>query len=135
MAILKDAFIPDYRVRLFECLGGMPEIEYVVIHGHAPRSTGHHAAAPPFSFSELAVENRELRIAGRTLVYQPKVRKVVGSEFDAAVIGMELKLLSNVALFARMKVRDNRYCSGARAATSERTRVSQCESSRMPVHS
>ena len=105
MAILKDAFIPDYRVRLFECLGGMPEIEYVVIHGHAPRSTGHHAAAPPFSFSELAVENRELRIAGRTLVYQPKVRKVVGSEFDAAVIGMELKLLSNVALFARMKVR------------------------------
>jgi glycosyltransferase involved in cell wall biosynthesis len=49
--------------------------------------------------------NREFRIAGKTLVYQPAVRKVTGTGFDGAVIGAELKLLANVVLFSLLKLK------------------------------
>ncbi len=105
MAILKDAFIPEYRARLYEELGRMEEVEYVVFHGDPPGSTGHRAARGPFPFAEVRVESRELRFGGKTLVYQSAVREIAGSDFDAAVIGGELKLLANAALFPLLKLR------------------------------
>ncbi len=105
IAILKDAFIPDYRVRLYECLGQMAEVEYVVFHGDAPGATGHRAAPGPFSFPEVPVKSRELRVGGKTLVYQSAVRGIAGAGFDGAVIGAEVKLLANTALFPLMKLR------------------------------
>jgi len=105
IAILKDAFIPEYRARLYECLGQMAEVEYVVFHGDAPGATGHRAAAGPFSFAEIPVASRELRLAGKTLVYQSAVREIAGPGFDGAVIGAELKLLANAALFPLLKLK------------------------------
>lgn len=104
MAILKDAFIPEYRLRLYECLGQMPEIEYVVFHGDPPRATGHRAASGPFSFAQVPVKSRGLHLAGKTFVYQSAVGEIAGPGFDAAVIGAELKLIANAVLFPLLKL-------------------------------
>jgi glycosyltransferase involved in cell wall biosynthesis len=105
VAVLKDGFVPEYRAEFFTRLGQMPEVEYVIFHGQAPRGTGHRAARGPFSFPEAKFVNRELRLGQRTLVYQPAVREVAGPAFDAAVLGAELKMLAHVALFPLLKLR------------------------------
>lgn len=104
IAVLKDGFVPEYRAGLFARLGQMKEVEYVFLHGPAPRGTGHRAAQGPFSFAEIVVANRELRVGGRTLLYQPVVREVAGRAFDGAVLGAELKMLAHVALFPLLKL-------------------------------
>jgi len=105
IAVLKDGFVPEYRAELFARLGRMEEVEYVFFHGRAPRDTGHRAAEGPFSFPARNTANRELRLGGRTLVYQPAVREVAGPAFDGAVLGAELKLLAHIALFPLLKQR------------------------------
>jgi glycosyltransferase involved in cell wall biosynthesis len=105
VAILKDAFIPEYRLRLYERLGEMAEVEYTVFHGDPPGATGHRAAGGPFAFSEVRLQGREMRLAGRTLVYQSALRRIAGPNFDAVVLGAELKLLANAALFPLLKLR------------------------------
>lgn len=105
IAVLKDGFVPEYRAEFFTRLGKMPEVEYVIFHGQAPRGTGHRAAPGPFSFPEARFVNRELRLGQRTLVYQPVIRDVAGPAFDGAVLGAELKMLSHVALFPLLKLR------------------------------
>ncbi|HSR94058.1 MAG TPA: glycosyltransferase [Solirubrobacterales bacterium] len=105
IAVLKDGFVPEYRAELFARLGQMKEVEYVFFHGPAPRGTGHRAAAGPFSFPHAGFANRELRIGGRALVYQPAVRAVAGPAFDGAVLGAELKMLAHVVLFPLLKLR------------------------------
>lgn len=108
VAILHQGFIPDYRVRFFEHLGRAREVEYVVFHGEPPSGTGHRAAPGPFAFANVAVANHELRIAGKALLYQPLVREVAGPRFDGAVLGAELGMLANTALFPLLKVRGHR---------------------------
>jgi glycosyltransferase involved in cell wall biosynthesis len=103
--VLKDGFVPEYRLALFERLGQMREVEYVIVHGQAPSGTAHRAAAGPFGFGEIRSRNREIRLAGKTLVYQPVVRAVSGPGFDGAIIGSELKLLAQAALFPLLKAR------------------------------
>jgi glycosyltransferase involved in cell wall biosynthesis len=105
IAVLKDGFVPEYRAEFFTRLGQMPEVEYVIFYGQAPRGTGHRAAQGPFSFPAARFVNRELRLGQRTLVYQPAVRDVAGPAFDGAVLGAELKMLSHVALFPLLKLR------------------------------
>jgi glycosyltransferase involved in cell wall biosynthesis len=105
VAVLKDGFVPEYRAAFFARLGHMAEVEYVVFHGQAPRGTGHRAVQGPFSFPEMRFGNRELRLGGRTLVYQPAVRQVAGPAFDGAILGAELKMLAHVALFPLLKLR------------------------------
>jgi glycosyltransferase involved in cell wall biosynthesis len=105
IAVLKDGFVPEYRAELFARLGQMKEVEYVIFHGPAPRGTGHRAAEGPFSFPQMGFANRELRIGGRTLVYQPAVRAVAGPAFVGAVLGAELKMLAHVVLFPLLKLR------------------------------
>lgn len=105
VAILKDAFIPEYRLRLYERLGEISEVEYTVFHGDPPGASGHRAAAGPFAFSEVRLGSREMRFGSKSLVYQPALRRIAGPGFDAAVIGAELKLLANAALFPLLKLR------------------------------
>jgi glycosyltransferase involved in cell wall biosynthesis len=105
IAILHQGFVPDYRVRFFEHLGRAREVEYVVFHGQPPSGTGHRAAPGPFAFANVAVANRELRVAGKALLYQPAVREVAGPRFDGAVLGAELGLLANTVLFGLLKSR------------------------------
>ena len=97
VAILHQGFIPDYRVRFFELLAGLGEVEYVVWHGDAPPGAAHRAAPGPFRFPNRRVENRVATVAGRTLVYQPLARAVSSERYDAVVVGAELKLVSNAA--------------------------------------
>ncbi len=104
IAVLKDGFVAEYRAELFARLGRMEGVEYVIFHGGAPRGSGHRAAEGPFSFPARKVANRELRLGGRALLYQPAVREVAGPAFDGAVLGAELKLLAHVALFPLLKL-------------------------------
>jgi glycosyltransferase involved in cell wall biosynthesis len=83
----------------------MPEVEYVIFHGQAPSGTGHRAAAGPFAFEEVQLTSRDLRIGGRTLLYQPAVRTVAGPTFDGAILGAELKMVANVFLYLLLKLR------------------------------
>ena len=106
VAVLKDGFVPEYRAEFFTRLGQMKEVEYVVFHGQAPEGTGHRAAQGPLSFPEVRLANHELRFGHRTLVYQPAVREVLGPGFDGAVLGAELKMLTHVALFPLLKLRE-----------------------------
>jgi glycosyltransferase involved in cell wall biosynthesis len=105
VAILHQGFVPDYRVRFFERLGEVAEVEYVVFHGQPRQGTGHHAAPGPFSFANVRLRNREPRIAGKTLLYQPAIRAVLGPEFSGAVLGAELGLPANAALFPLLKLK------------------------------
>lgn len=103
ICILHQGFIPHYRVRFFERLAVAGEIEIVVVHGQAPSGSGHVAAPGPFRFGNLFRRSLELRFGDRQLIYQPVVREVLRGGFDAAVIGQEFKLLSNVILLALFK--------------------------------
>jgi glycosyltransferase involved in cell wall biosynthesis len=105
IAILHQGFIPDYRVRFFAHLGRAAEVEYVVFHGRAPSGSGHRAAAGPFDFANVPLDSREIRLAGKTLLYLPAVRAVSGPGFDGAVLGAELGQVANVALFPLLKLR------------------------------
>ncbi len=103
VAVLHQGFVPLYRVRLYEQLNALGSTEYVVFHGRAPSGTGHVAAPGPFAFPNVYVDNRELSLGGRTLIWQPVIRSVLTGGFDAAVIGDEFKLLANLAIFMAFK--------------------------------
>lgn len=103
ICILHQGFIPHYRERMFEQLAAVDGIEFVVVHGQAPTGSGHVAAPGPFGFANLFRRSIELRFGSRQLIYQPVVREVLRGGFDAAVIGQECKLLSNIILLALFK--------------------------------
>jgi glycosyltransferase involved in cell wall biosynthesis len=96
--ISQQGCIPIYRKSFFERLNAGSGIDYVVVHGHAPRGTHIVEAIPPFNFPNIEVKNYELNVMGRKLIWQPIVWRVICGEFDGAVIGEEVKFLSNVAV-------------------------------------
>jgi glycosyltransferase involved in cell wall biosynthesis len=98
IAILHQGCVPTYRRAFYERLAATPERRYVVFHGEPEPGTGIAAAAPPFAFENVEVHNRFWRIFGRTLVYQPVFTRVARGEFDALVVGHEVKYLTNIAL-------------------------------------
>jgi glycosyltransferase involved in cell wall biosynthesis len=97
--------VPRYWVRFFELLHERSEIEYVVFHGRPPAQTGHFAAPGPFAFPNVWTDNREFRIAGQTLIYQPIVRQLMSTRFDAIVVAPWIRLLSNLILVPLFKAR------------------------------
>ena len=97
--------IPIYRKSFFERLNALGKFEYVVVHGSAPRGTNYILAAPPFNFPNLAITNYELPFAGRSIIWQPVVWKVIRGDFDAAVIGAETKFISNLVIMLVMLLR------------------------------
>lgn len=105
IAVLHQGFIPTYRVRLFELLDEVGVHEYVIFHGAAPRRSAHTAAEPPFAFPEVRVRTHELASPGGSVVWQSAVRPIL-SGFDAVILGSEMRLLANVALFPILKTRN-----------------------------
>lgn len=105
VAILHQGFVPHYRVRFFELLAGVGDVEYVVWHGDPPPGSAHRAAPGPFRFPNRRVASRVATVAGRMIVYQPLVRAVLAERYDAVVVGAELRLVSNAAVFLLAKVR------------------------------
>jgi glycosyltransferase involved in cell wall biosynthesis len=104
VAIVHQGFIPHYRVRFFELLDGVSDVEYVVVHGPPPSGTGHVAAAGPFSFPNIRVRHREFPLGGRTAIYQ-SLRPLVRRGFDGIVLGTHLLFVSNHLAFAYAKAR------------------------------
>jgi glycosyltransferase involved in cell wall biosynthesis len=105
IAVLHQGCVPTYRRAFFDRLGQIAEREYVVFHGAAEPGSGVVAAAPPFAFSNVRVANRFWRVLGRTLVYQPVLRRIAGGEFDALVIGHEVKYLANLLLLLHFRLK------------------------------
>jgi glycosyltransferase involved in cell wall biosynthesis len=62
-------------------------------------------ASPPFPFPNIQVENRIFKIAGRLFVLQPLIWRVLRGEFDGAVIGAEVKYLSNLVIAFLLRLR------------------------------
>ena len=105
VAVLHQGFVPRYRERFFELLAASSDIEYVVFHGAPPGRAGHRGAGGALAFPNERVRNRELSVGGRSLVYQPVMRRVLDDSFAGAVLGAELKLVSNIALWSAFKAR------------------------------
>jgi glycosyltransferase involved in cell wall biosynthesis len=95
IAIAHQGFVPNYRVRFFELLNAHGSHDYVVFHGEPPSGVGHYAAEGPFSFPNVEVSNRELRVAGKSLVYQATLGTILRDRFDAAILGTHVQFLSN----------------------------------------
>lgn len=95
IAIAHQGFIPNYRVRFFELLDAQGTHDYVVVHGEPPSGIGHYAAEGPFLFPNVEVTNHELRVAGKSLIYQTMLRKILRDRFDAVILGTHVQFLSN----------------------------------------
>jgi glycosyltransferase involved in cell wall biosynthesis len=104
VAISHQGFIPRYRVRFFERLAALDGgIRYVVFHGPAPSGSGHFAASGPFAFPNVEVASRELRVLGKTAIYQPILRQLADRRYRAVVLGTHLQFLANHLGFALMR--------------------------------
>jgi len=108
IAVLHQGCVPTYRRAFFDRLdqlGRIAEREYVVFHGAAEPGSGIIAAVPPFAFSNVWVANRFWRVLGRTMIYQPVLRQIAGGDFDALVIGHEVKYLANLLLLLHFRLK------------------------------
>jgi len=104
VAILAHGFVPQYRLRLYELLNARQGAEYVIFHGTPPFDVGSRAAEEPFPFPEKRVENHEFRIGGWSVVYQPVIRAILSGNYDAVVLGHEIRFISNVFLALMCKL-------------------------------
>jgi glycosyltransferase involved in cell wall biosynthesis len=104
VAVLHDGYIPGYRVRLYELLAREGEAEYVVFHGDPPPGAQTIAASAPFGFPQVKVRNSEIGFAGRRLVYQRVVRRVLRGGFDAIVVAAQLRFASSFVLLLAFKL-------------------------------
>jgi glycosyltransferase involved in cell wall biosynthesis len=92
--------IPIYRKPFFVRLNENSPIDFVVIHGRPVPGSDLIEASSPFPFPQIEVTNRSFAVAGRSFVWQPVVRRALRGEFDGAVIGDEVKFLSNFIVAA-----------------------------------
>ena len=103
--VAQQGCIPIYRESFFQRLNMRGAINYVVVHGPAPRGTDLILANPPFDFPNLPVKNYEIRIAGRSCIWQPIVWRAIKGEFDGAVFGDEVKFVSSVIATVALRLR------------------------------
>jgi glycosyltransferase involved in cell wall biosynthesis len=97
--------VPIYRKSFYRRLNELGTIDYVVVHGAAPRGSALLLAPPPYNFPNLPVANREFRIAGRSCIWQPIVWRAIKGDFDAAVIGDEIKFVSSLIVALALRIR------------------------------
>lgn len=102
--ITHQGCVPIYRRPFFDRLARSEHIDYVVAVGDPPRGTDYMAAQPPYAFQTLPIRNYELPLGRKTMIWQPLVRPY-WSDFDAVVLGEELKYISHLALAAISKAR------------------------------
>ena len=77
----------------------------MIVHGRAPAGSDIVEASPPFRFPHIRVCNKEFRLFGLKFIWQPVVSQVLAGKFDAAVLGEEIKFLSNLAILLVMRAR------------------------------
>ena len=99
VAILHQGCVPNYRAAFYNQLAAKGNIDYVVFWGTPEPGSGVIAADPStYTFHNQFVRNRFFKIAGRSLIYQPVLRQIIGGDFDALVIGHEIKYVANLVL-------------------------------------
>jgi glycosyltransferase involved in cell wall biosynthesis len=89
--------IPIYRKAFFERLNKEAAIDFVVVHGNPLARSDLIPASPPFDFPNVPITNAEWSLGSTKFVWQPVLWRVVRGDFHAAVIGDEVKFLSNIA--------------------------------------
>jgi glycosyltransferase involved in cell wall biosynthesis len=97
--------VPIYRTSFYRRLNELGTIDYVVVHGAAPRGSDLILGPSPYNFPNLPVVNRELRIAGRSCIWQPVVWRAIKGDFDAAVLGDEIKFVSSLVVALALRIR------------------------------
>ena len=105
VAVVHHGFVPTFRAPFFERLAVRSDIEYVVFHGEPPPGEGFRAAPEPYRFPHRRVSNRCVRVAGRSIVWQPIARPILRGGFDAAVLGAELKFPANLPVAGTLMAR------------------------------
>jgi glycosyltransferase involved in cell wall biosynthesis len=97
--------VPIYRKSFYNRLNEIGFCRYVVVHGSAPRGSDLILAPLPYDFPNIKVDNRELDLLGRAWIWQPVVWRVIRGDFDAVVIGDEIKFISNLVIALVMLLR------------------------------
>ena len=92
-----------YRKRFFELLNSTSAHEYVVFHSEPPTGSGQRSLAGPFGFPDVRVKSREFRLGSRMVIYQPVGWRILIGNFDAVIIGHEIKFPVNILLFFLFK--------------------------------
>jgi glycosyltransferase involved in cell wall biosynthesis len=103
VAVVHDGYIPRYRVRLYELLAEISDIEYVVFHGPPPKRNPALRPSGPLRFPNVEVPNYELRLGPKAVVWQGLVRQIARGGFDALVMGAWLRFVSGLVLFPAFK--------------------------------
>lgn len=91
--------VPVYRKSFFERLADTDAVDYVVAYGDPPRGTNYFVAPEPYGFPAMRIANREFQMGGKGLVWQTIVGHFA-KDFDAAVLGEEVKFLSHFVVMA-----------------------------------
>lgn len=102
--ITHQGCVPIYRKPLFDRLAKTKNFEYVIAYGEPPRGTDYITAPEPYGFPTLPVANKEFSFGGKSVIWQPLVRRF-WREFDAVILGDEAKYLSHLAIIAAAKIR------------------------------
>jgi glycosyltransferase involved in cell wall biosynthesis len=102
--IAHQGCVPIYRKALYQRLGEISDIEYVVLHGEPPRNTDLMPAPKPYDFPNIEIANIDWFVFNKNLVYQPILGQVLMGRFDGFVLGDEVRFVSSVliALFAAL---------------------------------
>src|SRR5215831_12505357 len=106
VAILHQGFVPVYRVRFYEMLSQVSDIQYVVFHGSPLKNLGHREFTGTLNFPNSKVKNIEVPLLGRNLVYQPVLKEILLGCYSAVILGHELKFISSLALFFLFRMAD-----------------------------
>lgn len=105
--IAHQGCVPIYRKALYQRLGEISDIEYVVLHGEPPRNTDLMPAPKPYDFPNIEISNVDWLVFNKNLVYQPILGQVFMGRFDGFVLGDEVRFVSSVliAIFAALRRR------------------------------
>ncbi len=96
--------VPIYRKPFFDRLAKLEDFEYVIACGEPPRGTDYILAQRPYDFPTLAIANKEILIGRKSIIWQTLVRRF-WRDFDAAILGDEVKYLSHLAVIIAAKIR------------------------------
>jgi glycosyltransferase involved in cell wall biosynthesis len=90
--------VPIYRKSFYELLNKDSTTEYVVAYGPAPSGSDITEASPPFNFPNIPVKNHCLKLGHQVFIWQQLVFRAISGNFDAVIVGDEVKVLSNVII-------------------------------------
>lgn len=96
--------VPIYRKPLYDRLAKLEDFEYVIACGEPPRGNKYIVAQRPYDFPTLPVANKEILIGKKSVIWQTLFRRF-WREFDAAILGDEVKYLSHLAVIIAAKIR------------------------------